>query len=155
MKKLTSLFAILALLGTGLVACEEEGEPEDLDRDIHAETMEEMDEISEDEAADDVAEEAAQPEMVDGVQVITVRVEDEGYTPSRIAFQEGIPAKIIFDQHGTTACAWDVMSKDLGIKLTELPEGEQTAVEFTPEKEGTYTFTCGMDMMKGTVVVEA
>ncbi len=98
--------------------------------------------------------EAVQPDVIDGVQVITVKVEDMGYTPNRIAFKAGMPAKIIFDQHAEYECASDVMSKDLGIKLTELPKAQKTEVTFTPEKAGTYQFTCGMDMLKGTVIVE-
>lgn len=145
-----SLFALLALLGTGAVACDN-GE-EETDDQVTTENVEETTDM---EDSGEAVAEAAQPEIVDGVQVITVKVEDMGYTPDRIAFKAGVPAKIIFDQHGTTECAWDVMSKDLGIKLTALPEGEQTAVEFTPEEAGTYTFTCGMDMLKGTVIVEA
>ncbi|MGE3801773.1 MAG: cupredoxin domain-containing protein [Candidatus Kapaibacterium sp.] len=97
---------------------------------------------------------ATQPEVVDGVQVITVKVEDMGYTPSKIAFKAGMPAKIIFDQHAEYECASDVMSKDLGIALTKLPKAEKTEVTFTPDKAGTYQFTCGMDMLKGTVIVE-
>lgn len=146
-----SLFALLALLGTGAVACDD-GTEEDMDDQITTENVEET--VDVEDSGEELAE-AAQPEVIDGVQVITVKVEDMGYTPNRIAFKAGVPAKIIFDQHGTTECAWDVMSKDLGIKLTPLPEGEQTAVEFTPQEAGTYTFTCGMDMLKGTVVVEA
>ena len=146
-----SLFAVLALLGTGAVACDD-GADENMDDQANTENVEETTDI---EDSGEEMTEAAQPEIVDGVQVITVKVEDMGYTPDRLAFKAGVPAKIIFDQHGTTECAWDVMSKDLGIKLTALPEGEQTAVEFTPEEAGTYTFTCGMDMLKGTVIVEA
>ena len=95
-----------------------------------------------------------QPEVMDGVQVITVKVTDMKYEPAKIALKAGMPAKIVFDQHGTTQCAWDVMSKDLGIALTDIPEGKQTPVEFTPEKAGTYKFSCGMDMLRGTVIVE-
>lgn len=146
-----SLVAILGILGTGLVACDA-GEEETMDDQANTETVEET--ADTEDPAEELAE-AAQPEMVDGTQVITVKVDDGGYTPERIAFKAGVPAKIIFDQHGTTECAWDVMSKDLGIKLTAIPEGEQTAVEFTPQEAGTYTFTCGMNMMKGTVIVEA
>jgi plastocyanin domain-containing protein len=35
-----------------------------------------------------------------------------------------------------------------------VPQGKETAVEFTPDKEGEYTFMCGMDMLKGTIIVK-
>ena len=91
--------------------------------------------------------------MMDGVQVINVAVYDTGYSPANIGFKAGVPARIIFDQHGTTPCAWDVKSPDLGIGLTELPKMKRTTVEFTPEKGGTYSFTCGMDMLRGSILV--
>lgn len=145
--KLTVLFAS-ALLAVGLVACGGEDEaakmPEDTAAGSGAYSATET----------PVAEEAATPEMVNGVQVITVNVQDTGYIPSRIKFKAGIPAKIIFDQHGTTACAWDVKSPDLGIKLTELPKNAKTEVSFTPDKSGTFAFTCGMDMLRGSIIVE-
>ena len=135
------IFALLILPFIGTIGC---GSNESNEKPV-AEMPEDMEEA--------VVTEAAQPEMVDGVQVITVKIDDFGYTPNRIAFAPGVPAKIVFDQHGTTKCAWDVMSADLGIALTDLPEGEKTEVTFTPTAAGTYSFTCGMDMMKGTVIV--
>ncbi len=96
----------------------------------------------------------ATPEMMDGVQVITVAVHDTGYSPAHIAFKAGVPAKIIFDQYGTTPCAWDVKSPALGIELTEIPKATKKAVEFTPTKGGTYSFTCGMDMLRGSIIVQ-
>jgi plastocyanin domain-containing protein len=98
--------------------------------------------------------EAAKAHIEDGVQIITVKVEDMGYTPKKIEFKAGMPARIVFDQHGTTSCAWDVKSEGLGIPLTDIPEGKQTAVDFTPGEPGEYAFTCGMGMLHGSVVVE-
>lgn len=144
--KLTALFAS-ALLTVSLVACggEEDGANRTEDTTAQAETPA---------TETPAAQEAATPEMVEGVQVITVNVQDTGYVPSSIRFKAGVPAKIIFDQHGTTTCAWDVKSPDLGIKLTELPKDTKTEVTFTPDKSGSFTFTCGMDMLRGAIIVE-
>ncbi len=92
--------------------------------------------------------------MVDGVQVIDVTVTDTGYEPSRIALKAGVPARITFDQKGTTECVWTVQIPDLNIGKTDIPSGERTPVEFTPEKPGEYGFTCGMHMLKGSLVVD-
>lgn len=97
---------------------------------------------------------AAEPEMVDGAQVIVVTVADTGYSPSRIKLKEGVPARIVFDQKGTTECSAKVKISDFGVAATDLPKGQQTTVEFTPDKSGTFNFTCGMDMLKGTLLVE-
>ena len=145
MKNVFLSAAMILTLSLGFVACGDDAADEATEGEATTENVTE-------EAPEETPATAA--EMVEGVQVITVKVEDMGYTPSRIALKAGVPAKIIFDQHGTTKCAWDVMSKDLGIPLTDLPEGEVTEVEFTPGEGGTYSFTCGMDMMKGTVIVD-
>ena len=42
--------------------------------------------------------------------------------------------------------------KDYGIKR-ELPLNESVTVEFTPRK-GEFTFACGMNMVKGKLIVE-
>lgn len=146
--KLTVLFTS-ALLATSLIACGGEEEATHTPADTtHSEAPPAP------ETPAPAAEEAASPEMMNGVQVITVNVQDTGYIPSRIKFKAGVPAKIIFDQHGTTKCAWDVKSPDLGIKLTEIPKDKKTEVSFTPDKSGTFAFTCGMDMMRGSIIVE-
>lgn len=140
--KLTVLFTS-ALLAAGLVACGEKEAAETPDTTTEQTAPETQ-----------PVQEAAVPEMVEGVQVITVNVQDTGYIPSHIKLKAGVPAKIIFDQHGTTSCAWDVKSPDLGIALTELPKEKKTEVTFTPAKSGTFAFTCGMDMLRGSIIVE-
>jgi len=133
------------LLAVGLVSCSSD------DPDSNAETAR----TEESAEAQDTPEEtsATEAEVVDGVQMVTVTVNDMGYSPKRIAFQAGMPARIVFDQHGTTACAWDVKSEELDVPLTEIPEGEKTAVEFTPDTPGEFDFTCGMNMLRGSIVV--
>lgn len=143
--KFTHLFAA-AVLAFGFVACggdEAEEGPEQIEPRVEPQ-----------QAPAAAAEPAAAPDIIDGVQVIMVNVQDTGYFPSRIKLKAGVPAKIIFDQHGTTACAWDVKSPELGIELTKLPADTKTEVTFTPEKGGTYAFTCGMDMLRGAIIVE-
>ena len=49
-------------------------------------------------------------------------------------------------------CATDVVIPDFDIKR-ELPLNEPAIVEFTPEKAGTISFACGMNMQRGKIVV--
>jgi plastocyanin domain-containing protein len=39
-------------------------------------------------------------------------------------------------------------------RSARLPEGEEVAVEFTPDKPGEYGFQCQMGMLRGKVIVE-
>jgi Cu(I)/Ag(I) efflux system membrane fusion protein len=100
-----------------------------------------------------VAAEVATPMMVEGFQVVRVVVRNTGYTPDRIRLVAGTPAKIVFVQQANSHCAAQIQIPDFGVPVTDLPQGKETVVQFSPERPGTYTFTCGMDMLRGTIVV--
>lgn len=91
----------------------------------------------------------------DAPATIEITVTDRGYEPARIELAAGEPVRLAFRQEADSECAATVKSEALGIEPTELPKGETTVVEVTPEKAGEFTFACGMGMLKGTVVVEA
>ena len=46
-----------------------------------------------------------------------------------------------------------VVFGDFGI-ARDLPAFKTTPVEFTPQKPGEFTWTCGMNMLRGKLVVE-
>ena len=85
------------------------------------------------------------------VQQITVQV-DGGYTPDTIQVKRGQPVRIIFDRQEDGSCSEEVVFPELGIRKFLAPYS-QTAVEFVPEKTGDTTFTCGMGMLRGKLVV--
>ena len=39
-------------------------------------------------------------------------------------------------------------------RRAQLPEGELVPVDFTPERTGEYEFTCGIEMLRGKVLVK-
>lgn len=86
-----------------------------------------------------------------GVQEVEVVVRG-GYTPDRIEVHQGHPVRLTFLRQESTPCTEQVILGDFGISRT-LPEGERVPVEFTPEKAGEFTFHCGMNMVRGTLVV--
>lgn len=88
-------------------------------------------------------------------RTVEITITDSGYEPSRVELAAGEPVRLAFTNRADMACAASVKSEALGIETTELPKGETTVVEVKPEKAGAYTFTCGMGMTKGTLVVEA
>jgi plastocyanin domain-containing protein len=96
---------------------------------------------------------AAVPMKAEGYQIVRVIVRNTGYEPDRIQLEAGTPAKVVFVQEATSHCASQIQIPELGVPVTDLPEGRETVVEFSPEQAGTYTFTCGMNMMKGTILV--
>jgi plastocyanin domain-containing protein len=62
--------------------------------------------------------------------------------------------RLEFYRDETSGCTEEVVLPDFGIR-TFLPPHRTTSVEFTPERVGTYEFTCGMGMVRGRVIAEA
>lgn len=88
-----------------------------------------------------------------GVQRIRVVVKG-GYSPDVVVVKKGSPVVLDFYRDEASSCTEQVVFPDFGISRS-LPAFETTAVRLTPEREGEFTFTCGMSMVRGKLVVEA
>jgi plastocyanin domain-containing protein len=86
-----------------------------------------------------------------GMQRILVEVKG-GYAPAVIRVRAGAPVRLDFHRDETSPCTEEVVIPDFGIR-TYLPAHRTTAVSFTPAA-GTYEFTCGMGMVRGTIIAE-
>jgi hypothetical protein len=84
---------------------------------------------------------------------IKVTVSKNGYEPAEIKLEKGKPAKIVFYRADAENCGGEVVFSKLNI-TKKLPVGETVLVEFTPQDSGEISFACGMDMMKGKVLVQ-
>lgn len=87
----------------------------------------------------------------EGVQEIEVLVRG-GYQPDRIEVRQGQPVRLNFLRQESTPCTEQVILGDFGI-ARELPQGRRVSVEFTPQQPGEFTFHCGMNMVRGQIVV--
>ena len=87
-----------------------------------------------------------------GLQQIKVTVKG-GYSPDVIVVRQGAPVRLDFYRDETASCSEQVVFGDFGI-ARDLPPFETTSIEFTPDKTGEFTFTCGMNMMRGKLIVE-
>jgi len=86
------------------------------------------------------------------VQEVRVTVKG-GYTPDTIVVQAGKPVRLQFYRDETADCSERVVFPAFGIDVA-LPAFQTTAVEFTPSAAGEFPFRCGMNMLKGLLVVE-
>ncbi|WP_199335633.1 cupredoxin domain-containing protein [Nostoc sp. FACHB-110] len=86
-------------------------------------------------------------------QEVTVTV-DGGYDPSRIVVQAGTLVRLKFERKDPSRCLEQVLIPDFHI-AADLPLNQVTTVEFMPETAGEYTFTCGMNMFRGAIAVQA
>ena len=87
-----------------------------------------------------------------GVQQVKITVKG-GYSPDLIVVKQGRPVRLDFYRDETASCSEEVVFGDFGI-ARPLPAYETTAIEFTPDKAGEFTFTCGMNMLRGKLIVE-
>jgi plastocyanin domain-containing protein len=88
----------------------------------------------------------------DGVQEIDITVKG-GYSPDVVVVHQGSPVRLNFYRDETASCSDRVVFGDFHI-ARELPAFKTTPIEFTPERAGEFTWTCGMNMMRGKLVVE-
>lgn len=87
-----------------------------------------------------------------GVQEVAITVKG-GYTPDIIVVKSGQPVRLRFTRQESSSCSETVLFPDFS-RSAKLPEGEEVAVEFTPDKPGEYGFQCQMGMLRGKLIVE-
>lgn len=84
------------------------------------------------------------------VQKIDVDLSSGSYQPNVITLKSGVPAEITFGQ--SSGCTAQVVSSELGFS-EDLTGGPRTVTIENPEP-GEYTFSCGMEMVFGKIVVQ-
>ena len=87
-----------------------------------------------------------------GVQEIKITVKG-GYSPDVIVVKEGVPVKLDFYRDESASCTEQVIFGDFGI-ARDLPAFKTTSIEFTPDRSGEFVFACGMNMVRGKLIVE-
>jgi plastocyanin domain-containing protein len=78
---------------------------------------------------------------------------DGGYSPEVISIQKGRTTKLNFIRKDPTACLEDLVLGDFKIRKN-LPLNQKVVVELTPQKSGEFTYTCGMNMYHGKIIVK-
>ncbi len=88
-----------------------------------------------------------------GIQRVKITVQG-GYSPDVVVVKQGAPVRLDFYRDEAAACSEQVVFGDFGI-ARDLPSFKTTTIEFTPDKAGEFTWTCGMRMLRGKLIVEA
>lgn len=86
-------------------------------------------------------------------QSATVTLTDKGYQPRSLKLRRGIPARVTFIRKIEETCGKAIAIPQYNIRR-ELPLNEPVVLEFTPNKAGEFNFTCGMGMLRGTLIVQ-
>ena len=85
-----------------------------------------------------------------GYQVINLSFAGYNYSPNTFNVKVGKPVKIIADLTKLYGCYTSFIIPSVGVKKI-FTNGDNT-IEFTPEKKGTYNFSCYMGMGRGQII---
>ena len=88
-----------------------------------------------------------------GGQEVALDVSEYGYKPDVIRVKKGVPLTIRTNSTENAGCVRGLMIPDFNINKA-LNIGPDSFT-FTPDKAGTFEFSCQMRMSKGTIIVEA
>ncbi len=94
-------------------------------------------------------DEIAMGKIVDGVQTVTINVNDYGYSPAVAVIQKGIKTNLIFKGEKLNSCNNRIIFPEYGGDI-DLKEGENK-IEFIPD--GDFHFNCWMGMLNGYIKV--
>ena len=86
-------------------------------------------------------------------QETKVLVTEKGYEPAQLTVRAGKPARITFVRTTDKTCGTEIVFPSLNIKRA-LPLNQPVAVDFTPGAAGKLTFVCGINMLRGAIIVE-
>ncbi|HEV7643503.1 MAG TPA: cupredoxin domain-containing protein [Pyrinomonadaceae bacterium] len=84
---------------------------------------------------------------------IRVTVSKEGFTPKAIEVKAGQQVTLAFIRIDQENCGTEVEFPGLNLKK-DLPLGKVVTIDIPAEKPGEFNFACGMNMLKGIVMVE-
>lgn len=83
--------------------------------------------------------------IVDGKQIVDMKVEGLSYSPHQFTVSEGMPVEWRIDGSSAQGCAQVISVPKLGI-VKYLSPNSPTVITFTPEETGSIGFSCAMGM---------
>jgi heme/copper-type cytochrome/quinol oxidase subunit 2 len=85
--------------------------------------------------------------------VVKLMITPTGYSPNVIRVKNGVPVELEITNPTDNSCFSEFMMPDFNLNNVPIKKGT-TKLTFTPDKKGQFTFHCGMNMYRGTVIVE-
>ena len=83
---------------------------------------------------------------------IDIEITEKGFSIERVNVEAKAPVELVFTRKTDKTCAKEISVPSLKLKKP-LPLNEAVAIALTPEKDD-ITFACGMNMLKGKLVVK-
>jgi cobalt-zinc-cadmium efflux system membrane fusion protein len=87
------------------------------------------------------------------VEVVKIAVTEKGFEPDRVRVRPGASVRLTFVRTTDKTCGTEVVFPSLNIKRV-LPLNEPVGIDLPVTLSGEIAFACGMNMLKGVVVVQ-
>ena len=84
---------------------------------------------------------------------VPITVDDQGYHPATVRAAAGRALTLVFRRTDALNCGEQVRFPTLNL-VRDLPVGQSVEVAVTVPPSGELAFTCGMNMYRGSVVVQ-
>ena len=84
---------------------------------------------------------------------VAIRVTENGFEPAVVKVAAGQPVTLVVTRKTDRTCAKEFVLAEHGIHR-ELPLDQAVEITFTPAHAGELMYACGMDMIKGKIVVQ-
>jgi plastocyanin domain-containing protein len=75
------------------------------------------------------------------------------FTPASVTLKAGQPARLRFRRSDKPTCADEIVIPDLKVRK-RIAANQTVTIDIPAQQARTLTFACGMDMMKGSLVVQ-
>jgi plastocyanin domain-containing protein len=86
-----------------------------------------------------------------GEQVVELGMKNYNYYPNIINLKYNVPAKIVVKTDEVKGCLRSIVIPDFNVK--KLIKTNDNIISFTPNKIGTFSFSCSMGMGFGKIIV--
>jgi plastocyanin domain-containing protein len=84
---------------------------------------------------------------------VDIRVDERGYHPARVPVRPGETVTLVFTRTSSRGCGGSVVIPSRAVRR-ELPVGRPVEITLTIRDREEVTFTCGMGMYRGALLVE-
>src|SRR3989344_4432644 len=79
-------------------------------------------------------------------------VVEGGYSPNAVSISKGKTTKLNFIRKDQNTCLEEVVLPDFKVRKY-LPLNQKVTIEITPQKNGEFKYSCGMNMFHGKIIV--
>lgn len=90
--------------------------------------------------------------VTNDIQVVQLSVQGTTYYPNPIRVKIGVPVRLVADVNNMPGCSKSIVIPEFGV--SKYVSAGDNLIEFTPNKSGTFQFSCSMNMYHGQIVVE-